>query len=220
MVVTTLILEGWSCKLDPRHSVLTQVGPLAACGCLPVSPGVCQSCCLDVSLAASWTPATASSPRWGPSLRVGACLSVKVSVSLAGWMLVWLHPSLRVPACLPACLSVSHSGQSDVSMFAGWHLHRTSACQSAQPGQLQSCMFVAEALVIGGWSLFSHNNPESDGTLPASAEHVRPGQLRSCMLVAYAPVIKGWSPIQSLFLQNNLERDNSTVLYLPPLKLL
>jgi hypothetical protein len=27
VVVTTLVLEGWSCKLDPRHSVLTQASP-------------------------------------------------------------------------------------------------------------------------------------------------------------------------------------------------
>ena len=35
-VVTTLVLEGWSSKLDPDHSVMTQVGTALMPGGVPI----------------------------------------------------------------------------------------------------------------------------------------------------------------------------------------
>jgi aarF domain-containing kinase len=44
VVVTTLVLEGWSNKLDPDHSVLSQVG-----GCAEACP-VNELACMGVYL--------------------------------------------------------------------------------------------------------------------------------------------------------------------------
>jgi hypothetical protein len=86
VMVTTLVLEGWSNKLDPSHSVLVQVRCAVACVCVRVCACVCACACACVPQC------------FGAGAVFIAYVFVCVCVHVRMCMWVWVR--VRVGACV------------------------------------------------------------------------------------------------------------------------
>ena len=71
VVVTTLVLEGWSNKLDPDHSVLTQVGPA------------------EPPYIVEWTPRSSRAPVCYAFVHIPCCPSLQVQTMFEGTNVPW-----------------------------------------------------------------------------------------------------------------------------------